>query len=144
MEFFDMYERLLTSSNYVARRQSLKLLTVSGWLLASHRFPFRASKFTGHEPLHFRNPESESHHDVTKESGYDLSRIQAKILQNSAFRIFKVFVANPNKSQEIKIILAKNHEKLLDLLNSLSIPKGLYFVTTSWVTRMSKNSKRKR
>uniref|UniRef100_A0A803KNG3 Calcium-binding protein 39 n=1 Tax=Chenopodium quinoa TaxID=63459 RepID=A0A803KNG3_CHEQI len=58
-EFFEMYEKLLTSSNYVTRRQSLK-----------------------------------------------------------------VFVANPNKTHDIKIILAKNCEKLLDLLRSLSVGKG--------------------
>lgn len=39
----------------------------------------------------------------------------------------QVFVANPNKPREIKIILAKNHEKLLELLNSLS-GKGIYSV----------------
>ncbi|KAH9765422.1 protein mo25 [Citrus sinensis] len=58
-EFFDLYEKLLTSSNYVTRRQSLK-----------------------------------------------------------------VFVANPNKPHEVKVILAKNHEKLLELLRNLSVGKG--------------------
>ena len=38
--------------------------------------------------------------------------------------IFQVFVANPNKTHEIKIILAKNCEKLLDLLRNLSVGKG--------------------
>ncbi|GKV39113.1 hypothetical protein SLEP1_g46925 [Rubroshorea leprosula] len=32
----------------------------------------------------------------------------------------QVFVANPNKPGEVKLILAKNHEKLLDLLQNLS------------------------
>lgn len=36
----------------------------------------------------------------------------------------QVFVANPNKPREIKVILAKNHEKLLDLLFNLSAGKG--------------------
>ncbi|XP_022760429.1 calcium-binding protein 39-like isoform X2 [Durio zibethinus] len=44
----------------------------------------------------------------------------SKNIQISAFHIFKVFVANPNKPREVKIILAKNHEKLLDLLQNLS------------------------
>ncbi|KAK2646841.1 hypothetical protein Ddye_022036 [Dipteronia dyeriana] len=58
-EFFDVYEKLLTSPNYVTRQQSLK-----------------------------------------------------------------VFVANPNKPREVKVILARNHEKLLQLLRNLSAGKG--------------------
>ncbi|KAJ8441200.1 hypothetical protein Cgig2_024929 [Carnegiea gigantea] len=38
--------------------------------------------------------------------------------------LLKVFVANPNKPREIKIILAKNCAKLLDLLRGLSMGKG--------------------
>lgn len=30
-----------------------------------------------------------------------------------------MFVANPNKPREIRLILAKNHERLLALLNNL-------------------------
>ncbi|KAL6532300.1 hypothetical protein OROGR_014270 [Orobanche gracilis] len=48
----------------------------------------------------------------------------SKNIQISAFHIFKVFVANPNKPQDIKVILAKNHEKLLQLLHCLSPGKG--------------------
>ncbi|KAL9248531.1 Calcium-binding protein 39-like-like protein [Drosera capensis] len=66
-KFFDMYERLLTSPSYVARRQSLKVSQVVASTLPSELFPSRAAKFAGHEALHFRNPESESHHDFTKE-----------------------------------------------------------------------------
>ncbi|KAH9765423.1 protein mo25 [Citrus sinensis] len=36
----------------------------------------------------------------------------------------EVFVANPNKPHEVKVILAKNHEKLLELLRNLSVGKG--------------------
>ncbi|RXH72102.1 hypothetical protein DVH24_025603 [Malus domestica] len=73
-ELFDLYEKLLTSPNYVTRRQSLK--------------------------------------------------DSSKNIQIYAFHIFKVFVANPNKPQEVKLILAKNHEKLTDLLHNLSAGKG--------------------
>ncbi|CAL5348850.1 unnamed protein product [Camellia sinensis] len=48
----------------------------------------------------------------------------SKNIQISAFHIFKVFVANANKLREIKVILAKNHERLLGLLHSLSPRKG--------------------
>ncbi|KAE8723382.1 calcium-binding protein 39-like isoform 2 [Hibiscus syriacus] len=88
-EFFDMYEKLLTSSNYVTRRQSLKLL--SDFLL---------------EP---------SNSNIMKR--YVLEVRYLKVMMT----LLKVFVANPNKPKEIKIILAKNHEKLVDLLQNLSL-----------------------
>ncbi|XP_057467734.1 uncharacterized protein LOC130757103 [Actinidia eriantha] len=53
-----------------------------------------------------------------------LLKDSSKNIQISAFHIFKVFVANPNKPQEIKVILAKNHERLMDLLQNLSPGKG--------------------
>ncbi|XVF28476.1 hypothetical protein REPUB_Repub15cG0032500 [Reevesia pubescens] len=102
-EFFDLYEKLLTSSNYVTRRQSLKLL--SEFLLET--------------------PNSHIMKRYILEVQYlkvmmTLLKDSSKNIQISAFHIFKVFVANPNKPREIKIILAKNHEKLLDLLQNLS------------------------
>lgn len=36
----------------------------------------------------------------------------------------QIFVANPNKPREVKVILAKNHEKLRELLENLSAGKG--------------------
>jgi calcium binding protein 39 len=106
-EFFDVYERLLTSSNYVTRRQSLKLL--SDFLL---------------EP-----PNSHIMKKFILEVRYlkvimTLLKDSSKNIQISAFHIFKIFVANPNKPQEVKIILARNHEKLLELLHDLSPGKG--------------------
>lgn len=106
-EFFDIYERLLTSSNYVTRRQSLKLL--SDFLL---------------EP-----PNSHIMKKFILEVRYmkvimTLLKDSSKNIQISAFHIFKIFVANPNKPQEVKIILARNHEKLLELLHNLSPGKG--------------------
>jgi calcium binding protein 39 len=53
-----------------------------------------------------------------------LLKDSSKNIQISAFHIFKIFVANPNKPQEVKIILARNHEKLLELLHDLSPGKG--------------------
>ncbi|XP_060217742.1 uncharacterized protein LOC132645026 isoform X2 [Lycium barbarum] len=86
-EFFEQYEILLTSPNYVTRRQSLKLL--SEFLL---------------EP-----PNSHIMKRYIAEVGH------LKVMMN----LLKVFVANPNKPREIKLILAKNHERLLALLNNL-------------------------
>ncbi|XP_050240329.1 uncharacterized protein LOC126689247 isoform X2 [Quercus robur] len=106
-EFFNLYENLLTSANYVTRRQSLKLL--SDFLL---------------EP-----PNSHIMKRYILEVRYlkvmmTLLKDSSKTIQMSAFHIFKVFVANPNKPREVKVILAKNHEKLLELLHNLSPGKG--------------------
>jgi len=39
-----------------------------------------------------------------------------KMVQYEAFHVFKVFVANPNKSDEVKRILVKNRGRLLKFL----------------------------
>ncbi|XP_010255807.1 PREDICTED: calcium-binding protein 39-like isoform X2 [Nelumbo nucifera] len=106
-EFFELYEKLLTSTNYVTRRQSLKL--ISEFLLES--------------------PNSHIMKRYIVEVRYlkvmmTLLKDSSKNIQISAFHIFKIFVANPNKPWEIILILAKNHEKLLDLLHNLSVGKG--------------------
>lgn len=106
-EFFEEYEKLLSSSNYVTRRQSLKLL--SEFLLET--------------------PNSHIMKRYIVEVRYlkvmmTLLKDSSKNIQISAFHIFKVFVANPNKPRDIKVILAKNHERLLALLHNLSPGKG--------------------
>ncbi|KAF5465597.1 hypothetical protein F2P56_015583 [Juglans regia] len=106
-EFFDSYEKLLTSTNYVTRRQSLKLL--SDFLLEPPN-----SNIMKRYILEVR------HLKVMM----TLLKDSSKNIQISAFHIFKVFVANPNKPGEIKVILAKNHKKLLELLHNLSAGKG--------------------
>ncbi|XAR54610.1 hypothetical protein NMG60_11029827 [Bertholletia excelsa] len=106
-EFFEQYEKLLASPNYVTRRQSLKLL--SDFLLEA--------------------PNSHIMKRYIVEVRYlkaimTLLKDSSKNIQISAFHIFKVFVANPNKPRDIKVILAKNHERLLALLDNLSPGKG--------------------
>lgn len=106
-EFFELYEKLLTSTNYVTRRQSLKLLS---------EFLF----------------EPQNSHIMKRyilEVRYlkvimTLLKDSSKNIQLSAFHIFKVFAANPNKPPEIIAILVKNREKLLTVLQSLPINKG--------------------
>ncbi|CAK8574519.1 unnamed protein product [Lathyrus sativus] len=44
----------------------------------------------------------------------------SKNFQLSAFHIFKILVANPNKPRDVRNILGKNQEKLLSLLHNLS------------------------
>ncbi|KAG1327847.1 calcium-binding protein 39-like [Cocos nucifera] len=101
-QFFELYEKLLTSTNYVTRRQSLKFL--SEFLL---------------EP-----PNSQIMKRYIMEVRYlkimmALLKDSSKNIQICAFHIFKVFVANPNKPREIIELLANNHAELLMLLHSL-------------------------
>ncbi|XP_028792390.1 calcium-binding protein 39-like isoform X2 [Neltuma alba] len=106
-EFFDLYDKLLTSSNYVTRRQSLKIL--SEFLLEAPNI--HIMKHYIQEVRHLKVMMT-------------LLRDSSTNIQLSAFHIFKVFVANPNKPRDVKIILAKNQEKLLELLHNLSPAKG--------------------
>ncbi|KAH6755533.1 Mo25 family protein [Perilla frutescens var. hirtella] len=106
-EFFEQYEKLLTSANYVTRRQSLKLL--SDFLLEPPSTQIMKRYIA--EVRHLKVMMT-------------LLKDSSKNIQLSAFHIFKVFVANPNKPRDIKLILVKNREKLLALLQSLSPGKG--------------------
>mmetsp|Transcript_14956 Transcript_14956/g.20900 ORF Transcript_14956/g.20900 Transcript_14956/m.20900 type:complete len:338 (+) Transcript_14956:146-1159(+) len=98
---FDAYTKLLTSENYVTRRQSLKLL---GELLLDRSNFNVMTKYIGDEEnlkLMMR-----------------MLRDKSKSIQFEAFHVFKVFVANPNKADPILGILIKNKEKLISFLNN--------------------------
>ncbi|KAJ6817103.1 calcium-binding protein 39-like [Iris pallida] len=106
-QFFEHYEKLLTSSNYVTKRQSLKLL--SDFLL---------------EP-----PNAQIMKRYILEVRYlktmmDLLKDKRKNIKISAFHIFKVFVANPHKPREIIEVLVENRKELCMLLDNLPIGKG--------------------
>ncbi|KAJ0092901.1 hypothetical protein Patl1_25502 [Pistacia atlantica] len=125
-EFFDLYEKLLTSCNYVTRRQSLKLLLEflleppNSHIMKRYILEVRYLKvmMTLLKVCAFASVSD-------KISPLFASwKDSSKNIQISAFHIFKVFVANPNKPREVKVILAKNHEKLLELLRNLSAGKG--------------------
>jgi len=45
-----------------------------------------------------------------------LLKNNSRLISYESFHIFKVFVANPNKSEEVHVILFKNREKLIKLL----------------------------
>ena len=53
----------------------------------------------------------------------NLLRDKSANIQFEAFHVFKVFVANPNKEQEITAILVKNHEKLISYLTTFHSDK---------------------
>ncbi|KAF6165974.1 hypothetical protein GIB67_012871 [Kingdonia uniflora] len=106
-DFFEHYEKLLTSENYVTRRQSLKLLsdflleTPNSYIMKRYILEVRYLKVM-----------------------MTLLKDSSKNIQISAFHFFKVFVANPNKPLEIIVILAKNHVRLLTLLRNLFVDKS--------------------
>ncbi|CAM9226522.1 unnamed protein product, partial [Heterosigma akashiwo] len=101
-EVFGLYnDRLLTSENYVTRRQSLKLL---GELLLE-RANFNVM-------MQYISDKS------------NLKRVMIMMRDNSAniqfeaFHVFKVFVANPRKPAEVEAILLNNRDKLVAFLEN--------------------------
>ncbi|UMM41265.1 hypothetical protein L5515_017603 [Caenorhabditis briggsae] len=97
--FFAQYQNLLNSKNYVTRRQSLKLL--GELLLDRHNFNIMHK--------YISNPEN-------MRVLMELLRDKSRNIQYEAFHVFKVFVANPNKSKPICDILLRNREKLVEFL----------------------------
>lgn len=98
-EVFEKYQNLLNSDNYVTRRQSLKLL--GELLLDRHNFTTMTRYISNPENLKLM---------------MNMLRDKSRNIQFEAFHVFKVFVANPNKSKPILDILLKNKEKLVDFL----------------------------
>ncbi|RUP44199.1 calcium binding protein 39-like protein [Jimgerdemannia flammicorona] len=99
-QFFEHYTRLLTSSNYVTKRQSLKLL--GEILLDRSNYNIMTKYISNSENLKLM---------------MNLLRDRSRNIQFEAFHVFKVFVANPNKNGSILEILTKNRERLITFLN---------------------------
>lgn len=98
-EFFERYSNLLNSSNYVTKRQSLKLL--GELLLDRTNFNIMTKYISNSENLKLM---------------MNLLRDKSRNIQFEAFHVFKVFVANPNKEKPILDILQKNQDKLISFL----------------------------
>lgn len=105
-EFFGAYMNLLRSQNYVTRRQSLKLL---GELLMDRNNVLVMVRFV-----------SEAPHLMQMMM---LLKDPSRTIQFEAFHVFKVFVANPNKPQQVVDILVNNKEKLLNYLENFHTEK---------------------
>lgn len=90
---------LLLSSSYVTKRQSIKLL---GELLLDRANYIIMTQYVA----------SGDNLKLTM----TLLKDDRKMVQYEAFHVFKVFVANPNKSDEVKRILVKNRGRLLRFL----------------------------
>ncbi|KAI9668356.1 MAG: hypothetical protein M1831_001110 [Alyxoria varia] len=93
------HSMLIQSPSYVTKRQSIKLL---GELLLER------TNYT----LMTRYVESGPNLKLCM----NLLRDDRRMVNYEAFHIFKVFVANPNKSDEVKKILGMNRERLLRFL----------------------------
>ncbi|KAF2858847.1 Mo25-like protein [Piedraia hortae CBS 480.64] len=98
--FFEKYnEVLIKSESYVTKRQSIKLL---GELLLDRQF---------YEVMTFY-----------VDSGDNLKLImwqlkdERRMVQYEAFHVFKIFVANPNKSYDVLKFLIMNKDRLLKFL----------------------------
>lgn len=106
VEFFTQYDTLLTSQNYVTRRQSIKLL---GELLLDRANVAVMLRFIGDEHnLHIM---------------MTLLKDPSRNIQFEAFHVFKVFVANPDKPERIVLTLTRNRDRLLQFLQSFNVDK---------------------
>jgi calcium binding protein 39 len=90
---------LLNSSSYVTKRQSIKLL---GEILLDRSNYVVMTKYV----------DSGDNLKLTM----NLLKDDRKMVQYEAFHVFKVFVANPNKSDDVRKILVKNRGRLLRFL----------------------------
>ncbi|KAN0000677.1 hypothetical protein ACTFIZ_001119 [Dictyostelium cf. discoideum] len=99
-QVFERYTTLLNSQNYVTRRQSIKLL--GELLLDRSNFNIMTKYISSAANLKLM---------------MILLRDKSKSIQYEAFHVFKVFVANPNKTKPILEILTKNKEKLIAFLS---------------------------
>lgn len=104
--FFLDYSKLLQSSNYVTRRQSLKLL--GELLLERQNVKVMMSYVSDAGNLKLM---------------MTLLKDSSRSIQFEAFHVFKVFVANPNKTQPIVDILTGNRDKLLKYLTDFHSDK---------------------
>jgi len=96
---FTKYRVLLDSENYVTKRQSLKLL--GELLLDAHNFVIMTKYISNQDNLKLM---------------MNLLRDKSRNIQFEAFHVFKVFVANPNKTQPILDILVRNKDRLVEFL----------------------------
>ncbi|KAF2075613.1 hypothetical protein CYY_003081 [Polysphondylium violaceum] len=98
-QVFEKYTTLLNSQNYVTRRQSIKLL--GELLLDRSNFNIMTKYISSASNLKLM---------------MNLLRDKSKSIQYEAFHVFKVFVANPNKTKPILEILTKNKDRLITFL----------------------------
>merc|ERR1712126_131108 len=101
-KFFDFYHKFLSSSNYVTKRESVKFL--GEILLKRNNFSVMEKYVLITDYLKLI---------------MNIFREDSKQIQFEAFHVFKIFVANPNKSKQISNTLFRNKVKLIDYLSKL-------------------------
>jgi len=99
--FFSSLTTLILSTNYVTKRQSLKLL---GEILLDRANFTVMTRYIANE--------------ANLKMMMNLLRDKSKNIQFEAFHVFKVFVANPKKPPQIEGILRRNKDKLLSFLKN--------------------------
>ncbi|CDZ96243.1 Conserved protein Mo25 [Phaffia rhodozyma] len=109
--FFSTYTTLILSSNYVTKRQSIKLL---GEILLDRANYKVMTRYIANE--------------ANLKMMMILLRDKSKNIQFEAFHVFKVFVANPNKPPPIVLILQRNKDKLLSFLKNFHNDKDGSFL----------------
>eukprot|EP00932_Pfiesteria_piscicida_P019852 SRR837773.6675.p3 GENE.SRR837773.6675~~SRR837773.6675.p3 ORF type:complete len:227 (+),score=93.23 SRR837773.6675:258-938(+) len=102
-EFFQLYNALLQPDDYVTQRQALKLLSE---VLLDRTFMRVMLMYIGEEQF--------------LQIHMNLLRSDSKVIQFEAFHVFKIFVANPQKPPKVQLILHRNKEKLIRLLEALA------------------------
>lgn len=93
---FGLLNGLLDSTNYVTKRQALQLL---GELLL--------------DPVNFTVMQTYVASRNNLRAVMLLLREPSLALRKEAYNVFKIFVANPNKSPEVEQLLVRNQDKLL-------------------------------
>ncbi|CAE7160080.1 unnamed protein product [Rhizoctonia solani] len=123
--FFTMYTTLLLSTNYVTKRQSLKLL---GEILLDRANFNVMTRYIGVNFSDLISPKPKFRHIIpiirtfllneqaNLKMMMNLLRDKSRNIQFEAFHVFKVFVANPKKPPQIEVILRRNKDKLLAFL----------------------------
>jgi len=104
--FFTMYTSLVTSANYVTKRQSLKLL--GEILLDRANYNVMTRYIASQDNLKLM---------------MNFLRDKSRNIQFEAFHVFKVFVANPHKPPQIESILRRNRERLVTFLRDFHSDK---------------------
>ncbi|KAL0486014.1 calcium binding protein [Acrasis kona] len=99
--FFEKYSIMMKSNNYMTRRQSIKLLSE---LLLDRSNLLVMKRFIN----------KKENMQIIMNALID----RYKNIQFEAFHVFKLFIANPNKDDQIKNVIRANRNKLLQFLRT--------------------------
>merc|ERR1712183_682834 len=99
--FFRKFNSLISSKNYVTRRQSLRLL--GEILLERSNFNVMMKYIQDQENLKLM---------------MTMLKDRSKAIQFEAFHVFKVFVANPKQPYSVRLVLWNNKKRLIEYLGT--------------------------